>query len=182
MAAPQDQRRQKRQHSVKSKRPQGDSVEPRTLTLKLATPEETEALGARLYRQIKPGMVIFLKGPLGAGKTTLVRGFLKAGGWKGAVRSPTFTLKEPYETLPFQVLHYDLYRLASPEELEWLGLRDDLDGRNVLLFEWPERGEGVLPTADLVVELIHLPTGRGAKLCGQTPQGFQVISNMAEQC
>ncbi len=154
-------------------------ADQRALLLTLASPRETEALGAELYRLLQPGMVVFLKGPLGAGKTTLVRGLLRAGGWRGPVRSPTFTLKEPYETERFRLIHYDLYRLASPEELAWLGLRDDLDGQHVLLFEWPERGEGVLPPPDLIVELGHLQQGREARIQAGSRKGQATLSQLA---
>ncbi len=117
----------------------------------------TEAIGARLGRTARPetsrSLRIFLSGELGAGKTTCVRGLLGALGARGAVRSPTYALLEYYELGPWAVLHADLYRLAGRSDLEGLGL-GDYDRAGVLwLVEWPERGAGMLPPADLDLSL-----------------------------
>jgi tRNA threonylcarbamoyladenosine biosynthesis protein TsaE len=104
--------------------------------------------------------VVFLRGDLGAGKTTLVRGLLRGLGHQGSVRSPTYTLIEPYEVGDQRVYHLDLYRLGDPQELEYLGLRDLLDGEGLVLVEWPERGVGMLPEPELVIEIEHAPAGR----------------------
>ena len=122
----------------------------------LSTAEETEALGATLA-QSRPSddalKVIYLAGDLGAGKTTLARGFLRASGVAGAVRSPTYTLVESYKVDSTTFLHLDLYRLNEPSELENLGLRDWATPAHVWLIEWPERGGDRLPPADLLVSL-----------------------------
>lgn len=110
-----------------------------------------EALGAELARQVAPGTLLFLHGNLGAGKTTLVRGFLRALGHSGAVRSPTYALVESYQLAGRHYHHFDLYRLGDPEELEFLGIRDYLDGTATLLVEWPERAGDLLPPPDLRV-------------------------------
>lgn len=104
--------------------------------------------------------LVFLRGDLGAGKTTLVRGLLRGLGHVGPVRSPTYTLIEPYEVAGQRLYHLDLYRLGDPEELEFLGLRDLLDGEGLLLVEWPDRGAGVLPSPDLIIDIAHVPPGR----------------------
>ncbi len=128
------------------------------------------ALGTRLARALGvPSLVVHLAGDLGAGKTTFVRGYLCGLGHRGAVPSPTFTLVEPYELEQGTVHHLDLYRLADPEELEYLGIRDLLDGRSLLFVEWPERGEGWLPPADLQVEIRHLEAGRRLRFRALTP-------------
>ena len=99
------------------------------------------------WRDCSPAsLIVYLKGDLGAGKTTLVRGFLRGLGYKGTVKSPTYTLIEPYRIAGKSICHLDLYRLADAEELEYLGVRDLLQEETVLLIEWPERGEGVLPS------------------------------------
>lgn len=106
-----------------------------------------------------PG-VIFLDGGLGAGKTTLARALIQALGVQGRVVSPTYTLMEPYNAGPNHVLHLDLYRLDDPGELEYLGLRDFDPDRQLMLVEWPEKGLGMLPEADLVLALEDDPKGR----------------------
>ena len=118
--------------------------------------EDTEAAGARLARS-RPATevlsVVYLVGDLGAGKTTLARGFLRACGVIGPVRSPTYTLLEAYEMPAVSIVHLDLYRLLDPQELEALGLREWARPRHVWLIEWPDRGEGRLPVADLSVTM-----------------------------
>ena len=145
------------------------------LKLELGSPQATEQLGARLADLTKPGSVLYLRGDLGAGKTTLVRGFLRGLGYSGAVKSPTYTLLEPYELTNRLVLHCDLYRLADADELEFLGLREFLDGRTILLVEWPERGEALLPPADLDILLEYSAGGRSCCVRTTTAEGEAVL-------
>jgi tRNA threonylcarbamoyladenosine biosynthesis protein TsaE len=146
------------------------------IELALASAEATENLGARLAGALPAGCIVYLCGELGAGKTTLVRGLVRALGHVGPVRSPTYTLLEPYTLAGRQIVHLDLYRLADSEELEFLGLRDFLDGRSIFLVEWPERGQGFLPAADLTIELRHVATGRICRLVAASPRGEAVLA------
>lgn len=122
----------------------------------------TLALGADLATELDCG-VVYLSGDLGVGKTTLVRGYLRSLGYEGSVKSPTYTLVEPYEIGDFSIAHLDLYRVNDPVELEYIGLEDVLRDVRLTFIEWPERGEGYLPTADLIIELNILGDGRVAR-------------------
>ncbi|HXG28604.1 MAG TPA: tRNA (adenosine(37)-N6)-threonylcarbamoyltransferase complex ATPase subunit type 1 TsaE [Nevskiales bacterium] len=146
----------------------------------LADAADTEHLGAALARALGPcGAVIYLSGELGAGKTTLTRALLQALGYTGRVRSPTYTLVEPYEIAGRRVFHLDLYRLTGAEELEYLGLRDLDPDQDLILVEWPERGQGGLPAADLQVELQHWAAGRKARLLGVSLRGNTILSGLS---
>jgi len=114
-----------------------------------------EDLGRRLANGLRAGQVVFVQGDLGAGKTTLIRGLLAGLGISDTVKSPTYTLLEPYKTPAFDVLHLDLYRLRDARELDQLGLRDYLDGLNVCIVEWPERALNRLPAPDCRLAIEH---------------------------
>jgi tRNA threonylcarbamoyladenosine biosynthesis protein TsaE len=128
----------------------------------------TTALGAALARALLPGLVIYLHGDLGAGKTALTRALIQASGYQGTVKSPTYTLAEPYQVqLGGQlatIIHYDLYRMSSPEEFLDAGFRDDFNGRNICIVEWPEKGEPVLPPPDVSVSISVAGLGREVEL------------------
>lgn len=146
------------------------------MRIHLPDPESQEAFGARFAKALGPeGLVVFLEGNLGAGKTTLVRGVLRGFGYRGSVKSPTFTLIEPYEIGERRFAHLDLYRLADPEELEYLGLRDLLVADPVVFVEWPGNGAGVLPAPDLRVIITIVKDGRILVLEPTTERGRQVV-------
>ncbi|WP_026601345.1 tRNA (adenosine(37)-N6)-threonylcarbamoyltransferase complex ATPase subunit type 1 TsaE [Methylomonas sp. 11b] len=134
------------------------------MNITLETPEDTEALGAALWQALPEKCLLFLYGELGAGKTTLVRGLLRAAGHQGAVKSPTYTLVEEYEVNGRRLFHFDLYRLKDPEELEWMGMDDYLNQNALCCIEWPQMGAGFLPTADLEVRLNYFQQQRTAEI------------------
>lgn len=113
----------------------------------------TLAAGKAFSKQLTPGITVYLQGQLGAGKTTFTKGVLRGLGHSGSVKSPTYTLVEPYETLSVAFYHFDLYRLGDAEELDYIGIRDYFDAESICLIEWPEKGQGFLPEANLWVEL-----------------------------
>ncbi len=149
-----------------------------TLSLHCADAAAQQAFGERLGQVCPSACTLHLQGDLGAGKTTLVRGFLRARGHDGPVRSPTYTLIEPYELASGTVYHLDLYRLGDPEELEYLGLRDLFAGDATLLIEWPEQGAGWLPQADLVLAIAHRPAGRDLRIAAHSEPGRKVLRTL----
>jgi tRNA threonylcarbamoyladenosine biosynthesis protein TsaE len=134
-----------------------------------------EHFGGALAKQ-QDAAVVFLCGDLGAGKTTLSRGILRAFGHNGAVKSPTYTLVEAYEFPARQVYHFDLYRLGDPEELEYMGIRDYFGEGSICLIEWPRRGEGFLPEPDWRIDVCVEGTGRRIDVHACTPIGESLLS------
>ena len=134
------------------------------------------SLGARLGAACEPGLVIFLQGDLGMGKTTFSRGFIQSLGYAGAVKSPTYTLIEPYQLGDLQVFHFDLYRLGVPEELEFIGIRDYFGDLSVCLVEWPEQASGLLPSADISITFEILQDGREIMLHAYTDAGQKCLN------
>lgn len=136
------------------------------------------ALGARLIEACDRGGVITLRGELGTGKTTLVRGALEAAGVDGAIRSPTYTLVELYPLQNFGVAHFDLYRLGDAEELEFLGFRDYLNAQTLCFIEWPERAAAMLQAVDLEVHIEYDPDGRRVEIAGLTDWGKSLAGSL----
>ena len=138
----------------------------------------TLALGAALARCLEPGLVVYLHGELGAGKTTLVRGVLRGLGHGGRVKSPTYALVEVYEVSRLELHHFDFYRFHDPREWIDAGFRESFNGRIVSLIEWPEKAGDLLPPADLRITLTSSRDGRNASLQPSSPRGDRCIERL----
>lgn len=138
----------------------------------------TLAFGAELAAACTSGAIIHLEGDLGAGKTTLARGLLIALGHQGAVKSPTYTLVESYVLPAARVHHFDLYRLADAEELEYMGIRDYFDDTSLVLIEWPQRGAALLPAPDILVEFQAVNEGRQVGVQARTLRGAAIVAKL----
>ncbi|MGH8160179.1 MAG: tRNA (adenosine(37)-N6)-threonylcarbamoyltransferase complex ATPase subunit type 1 TsaE [Rhodanobacter sp.] len=139
----------------------------------------TAALATRMARVLDEGLVLYLHGPLGAGKTSFARALLTALGVGERIKSPTYSLVEGYLAGEQPAWHLDLYRIADPGELEWLGLDALADPAAVVLVEWPERGAGALPAADLELRLDYAGHGRHALLRAFSARGRQLLSRLS---
>jgi len=151
----------------------------------LADETATIAIGSGLAAVVKSAtvqqaLVVYLNGDLGAGKTTLTRGFVRGMGHVGNVKSPTYTLVEPYELGEWRVFHFDLYRLADAEELEYMGIRDYFNNDCCCFIEWPEKGAGLLAKADLIINIAYQDEQRVIKLQAKTAHGEQVVTELAQ--
>ena len=142
--------------------------------------ESMVAFGGKLAEALVPLLIITLNGDLGAGKTTLSRGVLHGLGHHGAVKSPTYTIVEPYELDIGSVYHFDLYRVNDPQELDYIGFSDYLDQGALSLIEWPERGEGYLAAADMSIEIGHLTQGRCVSVLALSDKGSHVLAGLRE--
>lgn len=137
-----------------------------------------QALGAALARVLVPGLAIHLHGDLGAGKTFLTRAMLHAAGYQGRVKSPTYTLVEPYAIMldgrPVEFMHFDLYRMGSPEEFIEAGFREHFGADKICVVEWPEQAADLLPSADIEVFLSAKHEGRAVEL--------RAVSSLGDAC
>ncbi len=137
------------------------------------------ALGAELAEVLTPGMVVFLNGDLGAGKTTLARAVLHALGYQGKVKSPTYTLVEIYVVSNLYLYHFDFYRFNDPQEWDEAGFREYFNDASVCLVEWPEKAGDLLPPADLEIALRVMDSGRQAEISARTGKGRECLSRIA---
>ncbi len=148
------------------------------LILDLADEAATVEMGNRIASVIRDGAVLFLHGDLGAGKTTLSRGIVQALGHSGKVKSPTYTLVEPYELEDVSIYHFDLYRLGSPEELEFMGIRDYFAEQTICIVEWPERGSGFIPEPDLAITMRYKDEARQIELNAKSERGNKLVEQL----
>jgi len=152
----------------------------KTETFLLIDEAATIAMGSQLAHivkiELKQGLVVYLNGDLGAGKTTLTRGFVQGMGHNGNVKSPTYTLVEPYELNDWHVYHFDLYRLSDPEELEYMGIRDYFNENCCCFIEWPEKGQGMLADADLIINMAYSDEQRVITIDANTDLGRKTLS------
>ena len=144
----------------------------------------TVAMGQQLAhlvtKKLTQGIVVYLHGDLGAGKTTFTRGFVKGMGHQGNVKSPTYTLVEPYELPPWRIFHFDLYRLADPEELEFMGIRDYFADDCCCFVEWPDKGKGVIAEADLIINIAYFGEQRTINFQPLSANGQLIVSELTE--
>ena len=152
------------------------------LTAHLKDEAGTLALGAALARALVPGLTIYLHGDLGSGKTALTRALLHAAGHTGHVKSPTYTLAEPYtiqlHDIDVDVIHFDLYRMISADDFLDAGFREYFNDSNICIVEWPEKADGVLPPADIDIFLTVAGAGREVELAAHSDQGFQCLDRL----
>ena len=154
-------------------------------TFILADEMATIALGKKIANLVKTalkqGIIVFLNGDLGAGKTTLTRGFVQGMGHIGNVKSPTYTLVEPYDLQDWQVYHFDLYRLGDPEELEYMGIRDYFSADAICVVEWPEKGGEFIPVPDLDITLSYVGNERKIVINSASERGIAIVEKLNNQ-
>jgi len=157
-----------------------NSATPDSDSRRLTLPDEaaTLTLGADIARQLRAGMTLYLQGDLGAGKTTLVRGVLRAMDYTGRVKSPTYTLTEIYNLPAFELYHFDLYRMTDPREWMDAGFREVANGHTVSLVEWPEKAAGLLPLPDLRIQFQVLDAGREVEIVAETALGKECLKQV----
>ena len=145
---------------------------------KWLTENEMLAFAGQFAHEVDSGTIIFLYGPLGAGKTTFMRGFLYGLGYKGKVKSPTYTLVEPYDVDQKKIFHFDLYRLIHPDELEQMGIREYFTHDSICFIEWPENGFSLLPAADVACHFAIKNEGRDVRIEALSVKGSEIVRRL----
>ena len=144
-----------------------------------ATVKMGNNIASLVKNQMKRGIVVYLNGDLGAGKTTITRGFVQGMGHVGPVKSPTYTLVEPYDLAHWQVYHFDLYRLGDPEELEFMGIRDYFNENCCCFIEWPEKGQGLLASADIIINMAYQGEQREVEFSAYSQLGESLLKALS---
>lgn len=150
------------------------------LQIELKDEAATQRLGELMASHLQKPLTCYLEGDLGVGKTRLVRAIVQSLGYQGNVKSPTYTLVEPYRLQGTNVYHFDLYRLSDPEELDYLGIRDYFDDQSVAFIEWPEKGEGWLAAADISLSLEFFQSGRKCLLEAKSEAGKLLLEKLKQ--
>ena len=150
------------------------------MKLDLQSEADTQWLGELIAQKIQAPTIIYLQGELGVGKTRLVRAIIQSLGHRGNVKSPTYTLVEPYRLQDYNIHHFDLYRISDPEELEYLGIRDYFDQSSISFIEWPDNGKGWLAPADILISLEFLGEGRNCTVQAKTEVGNMLLSKLKQ--
>ena|SRR3990167_2349158 len=154
------------------------SMNAKSIVKLLASEKDMFVFADKVAKAIKNGAIIFLKGSLGAGKTTFVRGVLRAFGFHGKVKSPTYALLEPYEIDQHKIFHFDFYRINSPKELDFIGVEEYFLPAFICLVEWPEKGESHLPTPDLLFEFTVKNETRELTITAHTKHGTEMLTQL----
>ncbi|PCJ50334.1 MAG: tRNA (adenosine(37)-N6)-threonylcarbamoyltransferase complex ATPase subunit type 1 TsaE [Gammaproteobacteria bacterium] len=150
------------------------------IELTLPTEQATHDLGALIAKHLQTPSICYLEGDLGVGKTRLVRAIIQSLGHKGTVKSPTYTLVEPYQFTDFTAYHFDLYRLSDPEELDYLGIRDYFDEHSLVFIEWPDKGKGWIAAPDVEIILEFKDSGRTCLLQSHSLVGDKLLKNLKQ--